>query len=236
MDCLELLPGFNAVGLCLHMPGEGLLAFGDTHLGYEEELNKKGVMIPHFQYQDVVRHLGEVLDSTRPETVVVNGDLKHEFGRISSQEWREVLRFLDFLGDYEVKLVKGNHDTILGPIAEKKNVEVVEELRAGNTLFIHGHAIPEDIEGIQAIVMGHEHPCIGLREDERVEKVKCFLTGKWEGRSLIVLPSLNYVTEGVDILQESLLSPLLQGDIGDFRAYGAENGEILEFGELRFLL
>jgi putative SbcD/Mre11-related phosphoesterase len=190
------------------------------------------VLVPHFQYRDVVWHVKEALKLTEPGTVVINGDLKHEFGSISRQEWREVLRFLDMLGDYDIKLVKGNHDTIIGPIAGRRNVEVVEQLRLGSTLLTHGHKLPEDLDGIRTIIIGHEHPCIGLREEGRVERVKCFLVGEWMDRSLIVLPSLNFVTEGVDVLQERLLSPLLQVDISGFKAYGVEDGEMLYFGRV----
>jgi len=232
MDSLELLPGYEAVGLTLHVPEHKALVFADTHLGFEEALNRQGVLVPHFQYKDVVRHVKEALELTRPETVIIDGDLKHEFGAISGQEWREVLRFLDMLGDYEVRLVKGNHDNILGPIAGRGGVEVIGELRLGATLFTHGHQTPENLECVKTVVIGHEHPCVGLREEGRVEKVKCFLVGEWEGRDIIVLPSLNFVTEGVDVLKERLLSPLLQGDISGFKAYGVEEGEILKFGRL----
>ena len=44
------------------------------------------------------------------ETIIVNGDLKHEFGAISEQEWRNVLKLLDYLGQHcgEIILIKGN--------------------------------------------------------------------------------------------------------------------------------
>ena len=60
--------------------------------------------------------------------IIINGDIKHEFGTISEQEWRHTLRLLDFLSRYcdEVILIKGNHDMILGPIAKKRNVKVLE--------------------------------------------------------------------------------------------------------------
>ncbi|MFH1403273.1 MAG: metallophosphoesterase [Candidatus Altiarchaeota archaeon] len=232
MDLMSLKPGFNIVGLTLHVNEYSTLAFADTHLGYEEALNKQGVLVPHFQYADIVSHIREAVSMVEPERIVINGDLKHEFGGISRQEWDEVLKFLDELKDYDVTLVRGNHDTVIGPIADRKGVKVVEELRLGTTLFVHGHKIPEDTDGIETIVVGHEHPCIGLREEGRVERVKSFLAGEWEGLDLIVLPSLNFLTEGVDVTQERLLSPLLRGDIRDFRAYGVENGEIMYFGTL----
>jgi uncharacterized protein len=232
MEERELLPGLNAVGLTLHIPEQDIMAFADVHLGYEQSLNSQGVLVPPFQYKRVTEHLNEALKIAKPMMVVVDGDLKHEFGTISAQEWAEVMRFLDSLREYDVALMKGNHDTIIGPIATRKNVRVLERLQVDKTLFIHGDKVPEGLKGVKTIVIGHEHPCIGLEEDGRTEKVKCFLAGKWRGRDLIVLPSLNFVTEGTDVLKESLLSPMLQGGIESFRAWGVEGGKIWEFGRI----
>ena len=54
--------------------------------------------------------------------------MKHEFGTISEQEWRDALKLLDYFGQHcdEIILIKGNHDTILGPIAKKRNVKVLD--------------------------------------------------------------------------------------------------------------
>jgi len=232
MDSVEIAEGFRAVGLTLHAPSNHALILADTHLGYECALNREGVLVPRFQYRDVARHLAAALALTNPKTVVVDGDLKHGFGSISPQEWAETRGFLSLLVGRETVLVKGNHDTVLGPIAEKKGVRVVGELRLGDTLIIHGHRKPKSLRGVKTIVIGHEHPCVGLSEEGRTEKVKCFLVGAYMGCGLIVLPSFNFVTEGVDVLKERLLSPMLQGDLSDFKAWGVEDGRILYFGRL----
>jgi len=237
MKELEILSGVRIVGLALFLEREKTLVFSDTHLGYEECLNKKGIMVPKFQYKDIIEHLEEILRHCKPERIVINGDLKHEFGFISEQEWNEVLRFLDFLKEYEVILVKGNHDNIIGPIAGRKNVSVVTDYQTGDFLITHGNKIPDDRKlgtgnrEPKTIIIGHEHPALGLREEGQFEKVKCFLTGRWQGKNLVVLPSLNFITEGVDILQERLLSPLLE-DISEFKAYCIEKNEILYFGKI----
>jgi len=233
MEGTEVADGAKIFGLTLFLEGEKTLVFSDAHLGYEEYLNKQGIMVPKFQYNGVAAQVREALEETKPEKVVVDGDLKHEFGRISEQEWKEVLKFLDLLEGHEVVLVKGNHDNVLGPIAGRKNVTVTDEYKAGKFLIIHGNRIPDkkSLEGVETIVIGHEHPAVGLREEGRVEKMKCFLVGEWRGKRLIVLPSLNQVTEGTDLLKEKPLSPLLD-DVGDFKAYCIEDGEVLYFGRI----
>ncbi|MBW2976962.1 metallophosphoesterase [Candidatus Woesearchaeota archaeon] len=107
------------------------LIVGDFHIGYEEALNKKGLLVPRLQFDDIIKRLSNIflkLKNREIDRIVVNGDLKHEFGTISEQEWRHTLRLLDCFRQHckEIILVKGNHDTILGPIAKKRNVKVVE--------------------------------------------------------------------------------------------------------------
>ncbi|MEK6868586.1 MAG: metallophosphoesterase, partial [Nanoarchaeota archaeon] len=107
------------------------LILTDFHIGYEEALNKQGLMVPRFQFPEIMKRLERIfsrLKSKKVERIIVNGDLKHEFGTISEQEWRHTLRLLDYFGQHcnETLLIKGNHDTILGPIAKKRNVRVLE--------------------------------------------------------------------------------------------------------------
>lgn len=214
------------------------LIFADLHLGYEEILNMQGMMIPRFQYKKIIEKIEKIFSMCDAETAVINGDLKHGFGGISSQEWKETLDFLDFLGERfkKIILVKGNHDILTGKIAEKKNVEMKEYYISGGILIAHGHVIPEIgetlMDKIKTIVIAHDHPCVGLRESGRIEKVKCFLSGKWRNKNLIVMPSLNFITEGTDILQENMLSPFL-AEISEFNVYGIENFEVFPFGKVK---
>ncbi len=238
MKSLEILPGIEIAGLTLNLKKSKTLVFADLHLGFEEYLNKQGILVPRFQYSDIIQHLEKILKKTRPETIVINGDLKHEFGSISRQEWNEVLNFLDFLKDYEIKLVKGNHDNILGPIADKKNVDVVPNYAVGSIYITHGNEIPDDkkFKESKIIIIAHDHVALGLRDETRTEKVKCFLLGKFRNKKLIAIPSLNFITEGVDVLQQKLLSPFMQQDLGDFRVFVVEKNEVMDFGRLDKLL
>ena len=123
-----ILKGIEIVDLALYFGST--LVIADVHIGYEEALNKQGVLVPRLQLEEIVKRMNgifNVLKGKKIDRIIVNGDLKHEFGAISEQEWRNTLKFLDLLAKHcdEIILVKGNHDTILGPIARKRNVEVV---------------------------------------------------------------------------------------------------------------
>ena len=135
----------------------------------------------------------------------------------------------------EVILVKGNHDTILGPIASKRNVKVVDSFVFSNNFFTHGDKIPKtkEFEKSKNVFIGHEHPSVSVRDGGRVETFKCFLKGKWKSKILYVIPSLNMVTEGNDILKEGPLTPFLKGvNLRKFRAFLVSD-KVYDFGELR---
>jgi putative SbcD/Mre11-related phosphoesterase len=255
---MEIVKGIEVIDLALYLKKEKILIIADTHIGYEEALNKQGVLIPRFQFKEIIKRLEKIVGKRKIDKIIINGDIKHEFGRISEQEWRHTLRLLDFLSKYckEIILVKGNHDTILGPIAEKRKVKVVDcvvissdgvikplgiksmgiKSLKNNLLIIHGDKINENILKIIKknnikIIIGHEHPAVSIHEGVRTELFKCFLKGKWKKRTLIVQPSFNLVTEGTDIVKEELLSPFLKQDLSSFECF-IVGDKVYEFGKL----
>lgn len=237
---MEIVEGIEIVDLCLYLKNENILILADTHIGYEEALNKQGVLIPRFQFKEIIERLEGVFRKVgkKLDKIIVNGDIKHEFGAISEQEWRHTLRLLDFLGGYcrEVILIKGNHDTILGPIARKRNVKVLEKYKVNEVLIVHGHKIVDkkELMGVKTIIIGHEHPAASIHEGIRDELFKCFLRGEWGRRILIVQPSFNLVTEGTDVMKEKLLSPFLQNDLSDFECF-IVGDKVYDFGKLEKL-
>ena len=217
------------------------LIISDLHLGYEEALNYQGLMVPKFQYPKIIQKLKEIHKKTNSTKIIINGDLKHEFGKISRQEWKETLQFIDFLRDHfeDIILIRGNHDPLTPIIANKTGLEVHREFEVGDFLVMHGDKIPDNWDEIsqETILIGHEHPAIGLRSGERLEKMKCFLNGTFQGKKIVVMPSFNFITEGSDILHEKPLSPFLKDNILDqFEVIGVENFETLHFGYFKDLI
>jgi len=229
---MEISEGIEIIDLALYIKKKKMLVISDVHLGVETELQKKGVLIPKFHLKELKTHFDYIFSKVKPETIIITGDLKHEFGTISDQEWRDVLRLFDYLSKHSKKIIllKGNHDPFLGPIAKKRNLELVKELGVGDKLFIHGDYEPELDSKVKTIIMGHEHPAIVLEEETKKEKYKCFLKGKYKRRNLIVLPSLNLLTEGTDVSQGKYLSPLLTKQ--NYDLYIVENMEVFHFGKL----
>lgn len=232
---MNIMPGIEIIDLALYIKKHKILVIGDIHIGYEESLNKQGILIPRFQFKDVIERLESILNKVKVELIVITGDLKHEFGRISEQEWRETLKVLDLLLKHgKVILLKGNHDTILGPIANKRNVKFQDHLLVDDIYICHGDKIPSDLQKAKTIIIGHEHPAISLKEGVRVEKFKCYLKGRFRRKTLIVQPSFLLITEGTDIMQEKLLSPFLHQKLDNFEVF-VVGDKVYKFGKLKDL-
>jgi len=216
------------------------LIISDVHIGFEEYLNAKGILVPRFQFKDTIDRLNILFDKLKKikikiEIVVINGDLKHEFGMISRQEWKETLEILDYFSSKvkEIVLIKGNHDNILGPIAKIKNIQIVDSYSIGDILIIHGNKKIKIPKEIKTLIIGHEHPAITIRDKTKYEKYKCYLLGKYERKNLLVMPSFNTLVEGTDILKEQLLSPFLH-NISRFNAYIVAD-KVYDFGTVKNL-
>ncbi len=214
------------------------LIITDLHLGYESSLNNQGLMIPQFQYEKILDSLIEIQNIASADNILINGDIKHNFAKISKQEWKEVLDFIDYLQDnfIDIILIKGNHDNFTEYITKKRDLELCNEYILNEYLITHGHKLPEKIPTeIETIIIGHEHPCIGIRSGERVEKVKAYLKGYWNNYQLLVQPSFNQISYGSDVLHEKTISPFIK-NVADFEVYAVEEYEIYPFGSLKDIL
>ncbi|MGB4611017.1 MAG: phosphoesterase, partial [Methanothermobacter thermautotrophicus] len=70
---------------------EDSMVIADLHLGYEQYLNTQGVMVPGFQFRRIIERIDAIRDVSGASGIIINGDLKHEFGRVSWQENREII-------------------------------------------------------------------------------------------------------------------------------------------------
>ncbi len=236
---MEIDKGMRIYDLSLYLVKSKTLIIADMHLGYEEALNKRGVLIPRIQFKDTYERLEKILSKLEIETFVVTGDFKHEFGVISETEWRNLLQMIDLILKYAKRLVviKGNHDVALGPVARKRNIELLDYYKVEDMIICHGDEIlgNEEFNSASIIIMGHEHPAIGLKEGTKYENYKCFLKGKWKNKELIVIPSFNILTIGTDVLRGRLLSPFLQQDLSKFEVFIVEQCNVYNFGKIKNL-
>jgi putative SbcD/Mre11-related phosphoesterase len=213
---------------------EDNLIIGDLQLGYEEHLQRKGILLPKFQLKSILEKLEKIFNKVKVKRVIINGDIKHEFGSILNQEWTDSLKLFDFLSKKveEIILIRGNHDVMLGPIAKKRNIKIIDSWEDDKVTIIHGHKIPEKLNEI--VIIGHEHPAISF-EEKPSEKFKCFLVGKYKKSKLIVTPSFHDLTEGSDITKGKHLSPFLKKGVKNFNCYIVSEDKVRFFGKVKNL-
>jgi len=237
LDAIQIIEPYAA----LYLPQEDAICIADLHLGYEEALAEEiGMTIPTTQLNEVEKNFDASIKICEANHLIINGDLRHVFARSTPQEWAEVPQFIEFALQRveKITLVRGNHDTMLGPLKRFSKVEIVKKYRLADIVFIHGHKdyFPSDEK---TIVIGHEHPMLVLGDTigARV-KIPAFLHGKIEGRNLIVMPAFSPLAGGTEVnlaCREDFLSPMLRRvDVGKMVAYGVDpEAGILKFPELR---
>lgn len=251
MNRVELSPGIEIADLALHLTEHRTLTIADIHVGHEAELIRSGTLLPRTHFKDISKRLQRIfekLEITKEspfERLIINGDLSHQFGYLTWQESKdsfELLKFLDGLFK-EVILIEGNHDGDLKPLLgfEGQRLFIGNCYQLDSCLFIHGDAEPDEIsDDVEAIVIGHEHPAIGLRDPvtSRVEQYKSYLLGSYKGRKLIVQPSFNPLAHGTDLTRENTLSPLLNdAAVLEFEVFAVSDaGECFPFGQLEGLI
>jgi len=190
-----------------------VLVFGDFHLGIQEHLGG----LPAVQTKEIFENLREIFDylarlQIKVKKIVVLGDFKHKFGEISDSEWRESVRLLDYfiekVGRGGIVLIKGNHDTILEPIARKRKLKLENFYVYEDIAFMHGHKAYAEVmkdkknNKIKILVVGHLHPTITLKDEYKRERYKCFLFGKWKGKIVYILPSFGDSGPGFDLAKK----------------------------------
>jgi uncharacterized protein len=143
------------------------LLIADPHLGWERQLQEKGIHIPS-QTLKILNKLKMIITEYKPDRLVILGDVKytvvtHEFG-----EWQDIPDFFNNLSACvgNIAVVRGNHDANLEPLLPE-NVEFLPATGAviGDVGFFHGHRWPSPaLLGCKTLVMGHLHPVVVFRD------------------------------------------------------------------------
>ncbi len=227
------------IGKCLLIEerGKKILVIGDLHLGMEGALRESGVFVKMNMLKEMFKELDGVFEkSGKVDEVVLLGDIKHYFGKILKEEWKEVLDLFSYLKEKckKIIVIKGNHDVLIEPIAKKAKIVVKKMYILGKYCFIHGDKNYEEIwdNKIEYIVIGHGHPAVKLREAAKTEKYKCFLEGKYGGKTFIMLPSFSEYSIGSDPRENEVITAW-ELPFEKFNVFViGEKLEALDFGKL----
>ncbi len=145
----------------------------DLHIGYEEELEKKGIVT--YSIEGLAAKVNKLRDYA--EKLVINGDIKHNFLPVPKEIFL-VKRFLSMLEFDGVILIKGNHDGKLD-----RFVDMVDKFEIGDITITHGH---KRVPFAEKLVIGHVHPAVKLDGLHR-----CWIVGRCEGKKALVMPAFN---------------------------------------------
>jgi len=197
----KIIPGYPA----LMIEGDKKsLVITDLHLGFENALSLNNVFLgKNKTVTEITKEIELIIDKTKPDSLVLLGDVKSGINSITKTEWETVPVFFENITKLiNTILIPGNHDANIEKLipnditlASSKGI-IVDDI-----LLTHGHTMPtENFSQVNTIVMGHIHPVFFQEESlingERVwisvkcQKQKIFVSKSGE-LELIILPSFN---------------------------------------------
>ena len=143
------------------------LLIADPHIGWEMELQKKGIHVPS-QTPKLLRKLTAILSKYKPQRLVILGDVKYTVVSSELGEWHDIPDFFMQLRSYigDVAVVRGNHDANIEPLLPE-NVAILPATGTaiGDVGVFHGHKWPSPaLLGCRTLVMGHLHPVVVFRD------------------------------------------------------------------------
>lgn len=220
---------------CIYLRDINAAVISDLHLGFEEEMNLRGLFLPKLQRDHVEKIVDQILERYDPAKIIINGDFKHEFARNLPQEWEDVTHFIDrYRKIVDLIFVRGNHDNYLQTMLSRRGIELKDVFETDSYYIYHG----DRDRGLRKLtILGHEHPALILRDSVGgTFKIPAFVFNETDG--ILITPSMSFFSSGTDVSQ-SLLSdehftPVLRkAHAGNFRVYGlTDEFGLADFGNL----
>ena len=138
------------------------LVVTDMHIGFEAGLASNDIFLgKNTSVNEIISELYKIIDTTKPDSLILLGDIKSSIKSISKNEWNDVPLFLEKMKNkIDTILIPGNHDSNIqklipdGITLGSSNGMVID-----NSLLTHGHTMPsENFAHVDRIIMGHVHP------------------------------------------------------------------------------
>ena len=180
------------------------LVITDLHLGFEGNLSQNNIFLgKNTTVNESIKEVEKILVKTKPDSLILLGDIKSGIKSITKTEWNDVPVFLEKIKkQISVTIIPGNHDANIEKlIPEGISLATSKGIIIEDALLTHGHTIPtENFSSVNKIIMGHVHPVFfqekSIINGKRVwvtmkcNKQKIFpsKTGKLE---IIIIPTFN---------------------------------------------
>lgn len=240
---IQVAPGIHLVECAVYIPQYSVLCVADLHIGLEHSIAGNQLSLGH--QHDMLVRIESLFKNTGARQLIVNGDIKHEFGSPNAEERQGIRSLVELCFRYKAQLhlIAGNHDvgltTFLRHIDIPMQIPVYDILEWDDLCFVHGDGVFSSHKSVT--IMGHHHPAIVLSDGIRKEQYPCFVVAK-TGKTgiVIVVPAFHRLSRGTPIDQGVGASGVLK-DIPDtewniyvvddmgttyyFGQYGALKGE-----------
>ncbi len=138
------------------------LVVTDLHIGFESSLAENKIFVgKNTTLNESIQKISSIIESQKPDDLILLGDIKSGISRISKNEWNEVPEFLRKISEKtDVVLIPGNHDSNISRLVPEE-ITLISSLGMvlENSLLTHGHTMPtENFSHVDKIIMGHIHP------------------------------------------------------------------------------
>ena len=180
------------------------LVIADLHLGFEAKLSSNNIYLgKNTSVTETAKDIEKILDKTKPESLILLGDIKSGIKSITKTEWNDVPIFLEKIKKrINMTIIPGNHDANIEKlIPEGISLATTKGIIIEDTLLTHGHTMPsENFSSVSKIIMGHVHPVFfqekSIINGERVwVTIKCnkqkIFPSKTGNLEIIIIPTFN---------------------------------------------
>ncbi len=211
------------------------LLVGDIHIGNERKLAEAGVHahdLPHYMANEI----DSLAIENHARTIVLMGDVKDSLLRPDKSEKMQLDEFFYELSKYDLKVIRGNHDSYMGSFG---GVEWVDEFLTGDFAMMHGHKWPSEAAmERKVLITAHNHIAVEIKDRKgRIRNEKAWLVtaasdaniGKFYERHraeyCVTMPAFNSFITGMPVNRgfpnRSNISPLFRNSLFDY-----ENGRV----------
>ena len=178
------------------------LLVADTHWGKDAAFRVAAIAVPGGTIQDDLARLGQALERTAAQRLIILGDLFHARSGCTPQILdtigQTITHWRDYCPKLEIQLIRGNHDARAGDPPPEWNFACVDAplLMPPFTL----QHIPDFSVSKGYALAGHVHPGARLTGRGRQQMVlPCF----WFGKRVGVLPAFGSFT-GLEVVTPKL--------------------------------
>ncbi len=210
--------------------GQKSIVVTDLHIGFETSMISNDINIrPSDTVQEIHSLLEKIIESEKPDNLIILGDIKSGIDSISKIEWQTIPLFFEIGKKINTIVVPGNHDGNLSRMMpDYITMTSPSGLIISDTLLTHGHAMPsENFANVNRIIMGHLHP-VYFQEGSVLDGQRLWISIKTEKKNIfpsskghleiIIVPSFNrYFYATHKKYHKKSISPILER-INDYSA------------------